>query len=113
MPNNRTSSRLLNSIVSKQDKLYSYSLIVSLIIIYIQIVLAKNSPYDVNYGLIIDSLVLSIIVSIGIVLLYIFYRNLVLTNKTITIIYFVFGSPISIFGVIYLYYLLVGNFFSL
>ncbi len=95
------------------SSIYKIGLLLVTFAIWYLMYLAKHEEYDLNYGLAIQAFLISLVAVVIIIVLWFKKRDVIKSNKWITIIYLVISSPLSIFLFIELYGRLIGQYFKL
>ncbi len=92
--------------------IYKIGIAVSTLIIWGMIISAKFTEYDRNYGLVIYSMLFSLIVTFLIIIVAISNKDLVYKSKVITAMFIITSSPVSIFLFLLYYPELFGQYFN-
>jgi amino acid permease len=96
-----------------QQQIYQIGLVLCAILEWSLMYRAKFEEYDVNYGLAIYAFLLSILAFLIIVVLWFRKRDLLKSNKWLTMFFLVTSSPLSLYLFIYLYGKFIGQYFNL
>lgn len=81
----------------RKSKLYDFLLIIPSILIWVLMCLGKFAPYDDNIILLGLALLISFVVSVSIVFIWFFKRQITKESTFITILFLTTSSPFSIY----------------
>jgi hypothetical protein len=95
------------------NKIYNTFLYISIVIIWLLMIIAKYTEYDINFGYAIYAFLLSNIVTLILLFLLIIKKSLLKQNIISTILFLFIASPLSIFIFVELYHKFIGQYFNL
>lgn len=89
--------------------IYSITLIIISIVIWRLLYIAQFLEYDINYGVLINAFLISVISFFILIFIRRNWKDFITTNKWITIAFLLFCSPLSVVIVIFNYSLFFGS----
>jgi magnesium-transporting ATPase (P-type) len=95
------------------NRIYQIGLIVFFIFEWGLMYQAKHEEYDANYGLAIYAFLLSLIAIVLLLAVWFLRRDVIKSNRLLTVIYLITSSPLSIFLFVEFYGRFIGQYFKL
>jgi len=99
-------------IKSASRYLYPAALLLSAVLIWYNVALAHQLPYDDNFGAIVFAMIFSMVITLSVALMWFLKKVLILQNKFMSLAFLILASPVTILIFIFVCEKMTGSYFK-